>query len=763
MVNSFRKSFDTEEGQAIIIGALMMLILAFGLMVTLNIGTAVQEKIRLQNNSDAAAYSLAVTEAQAFNYVAFTNRVQAAHYNMIMTVQTYQVTLLIIESVLGTLYDIFASLYGILFWFPYVGQILRIIAMVFGIIMTIIKYAYYGNTHGEPESYGLIPFMGYTKQAIWYINYAHYIADLIVTGAVLLKTVNNMGGFITQNDSRVNTNFGIYKIVNAALNTWEYLSTFDKYAGGLRALFSGDDKIKMKERNANQNDNGEKDPIGPYDRSNHAKYRQKIMGEIANASRSSKFNLDRYKKHEESLLIVKFKFEKIGASKMLGISPRILQNASKNGPYYNLGSLKGGHGDFKNGMIYPIRKRGAAAEGRSIGPWGDIIASDKGFQLTLEIGFGNIAGIIDLGMKQSIGFGTYMWSDNNGGNYWRWASPDRNNTGICWNFGNNRNDACMDRQRSNLYNPSKAYIRIPFRVWDFLPGSLQSLISTIRYGLPPLGCKFSEGVNVRDWHKDHFGPNDKGAWPRCRNRGSCHWPTYWGCCKSIPAIACYVEWIAHKRIPNHEVVHHKKNAQQYYFGVAPYVKFNPDEDRKKDYNQPSTWMLMNLAPGNFLTGNPWNFTQNNDILGTSKASSSSDRGGNWSQHKKNDAVNKNFNGQTGLSTNPVMDDSNTKYSEFKMFNILEPGINVMSRARVYYHRPGNWNEQPNFFNPYWRAQLAPIAPKIGALVGRVLNVDSTTNNAANSKGGGGIFSGFGNIKSMLGDLFVNVLSSVITH
>lgn len=761
MVNSFRKSFDTEEGQAIIIGALMMLILAFGLMVTLNIGTAVQEKIRLQNNSDAAAYSLAVTEAQAFNYVAFTNRVQAAHYNMIMTIQTYQVTLLIIESVLGTLYDLFASIYGILFWFPYVGEILYYIAMGFGGVMTIIKLLYYGNTHGKPSSLGFIPFMGYTKQAIWYINYAHYIADLIVTGAVLLKTINNMGGFINQNDSRVKTNVGIYKIVNAALNTWEYLSTFDKYAGGLRALFSSE-RIKKKKRNANQNNNRES--TSPYNRPNHAKYRQKIMGEIANASRSSKFNLDRYKIHKENLFIVKFTFEKIGASKMLGISPRILQNANKNGPYYNLGSLKGGHGNFKDGMIYPIRKKGITAEGRSIGPWGDIIASDKGFQLTLEIGFGNIAGIINLGMKQHIGFGTYMWSDNNGGNYWRWATPADNNTGICWNFGSNRNDACMNNQRSNLYEPTQAYIRIPFRIWDFLPGSLQSLISTIRHGIPPIGCNFSEGVNVRDWNKNTFGPDDKGAWPGCHNRGPCSWWRPWGCCTFIPAIACYVEWIAHKRIPNHEVVHHKKNAQQYYFGVAPYVKFNPKDDRRMDYNQPSTWMLMNLAPGKFLTGNPWNFSQTKDILGTSNASSSSDRGGTWSEHKKNEAVNRDFNGQTGLSTNPVMDKSNTKYSNFKMFSVLAPGINVMSRARVYYHRPGNWNEQPNFFNPYWRAQLAPIAPKIGALVGRVLNVDSTTNNAASDKGGGGLFGGgFGNIKTMLGDFFVNVLSSVITH
>jgi hypothetical protein len=35
-----------------------------------------------------------------------------------------------------------------------------------------------------------------------------------------------------------------------------------------------------------------------------------------------------------------------------------------------------------------------------------------------------------------------------------------------------------------------------------------------------------------------------------------------------------------------------------------------------------------------------------------------------------------------------------------------PGLHAFARAQVYYHRPGNWSEPPNFFNPYWRARLA---------------------------------------------------------
>ena len=37
------------------------------------------------------------------------------------------------------------------------------------------------------------------------------------------------------------------------------------------------------------------------------------------------------------------------------------------------------------------------------------------------------------------------------------------------------------------------------------------------------------------------------------------------------------------------------------------------------------------------------------------------------------------------------------------------GVHALSRSMTYYHRPGNWKEQPNMFNPYWRAKLAPIS------------------------------------------------------
>ncbi len=50
-------------------------------------------------------------------------------------------------------------------------------------------------------------------------------------------------------------------------------------------------------------------------------------------------------------------------------------------------------------------------------------------------------------------------------------------------------------------------------------------------------------------------------------------------------------------------------------------------------------------------------------------------------------------------------------------------MNVIARAQTYYHRPpsmggqgggdSNWKEMPNFFNPFWRAKLAPVTVGLG--------------------------------------------------
>ncbi len=39
---------------------------------------------------------------------------------------------------------------------------------------------------------------------------------------------------------------------------------------------------------------------------------------------------------------------------------------------------------------------------------------------------------------------------------------------------------------------------------------------------------------------------------------------------------------------------------------------------------------------------------------------------------------------------------------------LHEGFNALCAAQTYYHRPGDWKEMPNFFNPLWAARLMPV-------------------------------------------------------
>jgi len=55
-------------------------------------------------------------------------------------------------------------------------------------------------------------------------------------------------------------------------------------------------------------------------------------------------------------------------------------------------------------------------------------------------------------------------------------------------------------------------------------------------------------------------------------------------------------------------------------------------------------------------------------------------------------------------------------------DLLHEGLNAFAAAQVYYHRPGDWRETPNFFNPLWGARLMPITESNAAnLVPKLLD------------------------------------------
>ena len=110
-------------------------------------------------------------------------------------------------------------------------------------------------------------------------------------------------------------------------------------------------------------------------------------------------------------------------------------------------------------------------------------------------------------------------------------------------------------------------------------------------------------------------------------------------------------------------------------GIQPYLKFNPKVSglgaERTSFNQPDVWIFLNKSAESMgLPGDK-------DL---------------------------DFELKVGRQSAEL----DARIGEDGVFSTgLGKGINVLSRAQVYYHRPGAWTEPPNFFNPYWGARLAP--------------------------------------------------------
>ncbi len=160
------------------------------------------------------------------------------------------------------------------------------------------------------------------------------------------------------------------------------------------------------------------------------------------------------------------------------------------------------------------------------------------------------------------------------------------------------------------------------------------------------------------------------------------------------------------------------------FFMAPYFKFQPNPDRESDYGQPSTWIFLNKHHENFQTGSnekPWHYKFNFTH-------------GSW----------------------PTASLDTTIGGENNSF--LFEGVNVIARGQVYYHRPGVWDEHPNFFNPFWRARLAPVGGALQNLFDRLVSSHIKTDSENQ------ILQWVVNfLRNALADVFFRIVTAVMTH
>ena len=128
------------------------------------------------------------------------------------------------------------------------------------------------------------------------------------------------------------------------------------------------------------------------------------------------------------------------------------------------------------------------------------------------------------------------------------------------------------------------------------------------------------------------------------------------------------------------------------FWMAPYVYFAPQARAK---------------PGVGPAGAPGNFGQPDVVIGLALE----ERGADTSAS----AVYRRRFSWNGRSAGAAAVDFRWKEGDAPAIPGLPPalqplrrGLNVFAAAQAYYHRPGDWKEMPNFFNPLWGARLVPV-------------------------------------------------------
>jgi hypothetical protein len=123
------------------------------------------------------------------------------------------------------------------------------------------------------------------------------------------------------------------------------------------------------------------------------------------------------------------------------------------------------------------------------------------------------------------------------------------------------------------------------------------------------------------------------------------------------------------------------------FWISPYVSFAPQ---------------ARSTPGG-LIGDLGNFAQPDVVVGLAKEGIDMNREGGMDKLQA-----RRFASSIGGSGSADLSYTNADWPSIKGISPLHKGLNAFAAAQVYYHRPGDWRETPNFFNPLWGARLMPI-------------------------------------------------------
>jgi hypothetical protein len=637
VTRALRRGMKRQEGQALVLACLLMLILSVALITTVNIGHGVHERIRLQNTADAAAYSTAAMEARAFNFYAFTNRTQVSHYVSAMVWQSLDSFLFSVQAFLTDIFGFMRTIgpcfpsdsrskywiivCAVLDRLPYISIVMKALDIVYKavrMILDVMKKVF----PSIDSIIGKIVVPGHRM-----LNGVMAGASTAVMMSTSTYVMGTSNAIIAANDPNVDSL--IPQTLAGVINQCLYNRTHYKQANG--TPFSPVNPFKE---------------LDPKERDENSKIARakRVMAGITNATR---FPCDAKSGICPETLVTK---RTLGALLPIPdwLSPleSFLDSIPKWGQTRFL-TYKLGYGTDEDQTGAKSKKRNKIREMNDLPnlpmgmiAQGDILASDDPYYI--KLGPGSSLGPLNNPF--------YCPKQRSSGDKRTWRD--------CWGDPREDKDSTL---KTSIWALSKserkggAHWRVVF------PGQASDKDDE-KVGLyeskpclldTPIKCLFKMSVFVANTRID---PDDKNH-----------------------------PWEGLMPFPHFEPGDYAKDCGG---GFNSDPSTTEMAQRKHDFNQPSTWVLLNKST---------------DELHNSKA----DQTG--ATHNTpgllNDSGKLTFS--MGSSSTTLDLDNDRKKLEIAGFQISS-GMSVISRGQTYYHRPGNWTEQPNFFNPYWRPRLAAV-------------------------------------------------------
>ncbi len=654
-----RQSMRRQEGQALVVAALMVLILAIAVATTVNLGHTIHERVRLQNTADAAAYSMAAMEARAFNFYAYANRTQVSHY----------VSAMMWQSLLSLIYfaeAFFTDLYGFMktinpcagspdgvFWtvacpilenvIPYLSQIMRIIERFMDTYRRIIVEPYQRILRSLNPDRIIGRYVVPTHRVL---NGVMFFASQAVMVSTLSHVSQTTDTVIYDNDKNVDSTLS--QLASGVLNACLFDQPHFREAGAhplnpVRNPFT---------------------PINPQAKRHEEKEARakRAMGGITNATRYACDTDSSF--CPEGFVTSRKLGDLIPLPDGLGII-RDLLNSDISTPLFSFG--KYGQTRFlTHGNPSASDVKNVGNPKNYIRDWNDGAAPVRGMMAQ-----GDNLGADDL--------------------YWIKFGPEGfgpfRNPFACDNETDEPRECWGDPRHEKRYN---SRTKLPF----------QYMTKTSIWAMNATEGSYNNGGVHWRIHYPTVPPGD--SWRRVyRPRGSernigLHKSEVCvidlGFCPPIGAVEVDV-WTAN--------VMPAEDSNHPWGGIVPFMHFEPGQygdtcggaasntvaatRYQHDFNQPSTWVALNKTADQMTNAGH----TDHEGTGSNAISLLNDEG----------KVNWKF-----ASTTPTLEMKNNR---MKFLSAIE-GLNVISRGQTYYHRPGNWAEHPNFFNPYWRPRLASV-------------------------------------------------------